>query len=66
MTIKTIIRLINDGVMVFDAEGEEIPDYQGRYEEVREVVLREATPNTAFFHWFDCADEPESVSSMSW
>ena len=34
--IKTAIRFQNDMVMVFDKRGEQIPKYQGQYEEVKE------------------------------
>ena len=37
--IKTIIRLSNNTVMVFDAAGEQLPDYQGQYEDVKEKIL---------------------------
>ena len=33
--IKSIIRCPNDMVMVFDEEGEQIPEYQGQYEEIK-------------------------------
>ncbi len=64
--IKIVIKIQSGGVMVFDAGGEQIPEYQGQYEEVREVILRDATPEAEFFHWLDCADKPEAVSRMSW
>jgi len=33
IVIKTVIRFQDDMVMVFDKEGEQIPKYQGKYEE---------------------------------
>ncbi len=47
--IKTVIKIQSDGVMVFDDGGEQIPKYQGNYEEVRESILRDATPGAMFF-----------------
>ncbi len=64
--IKIVIKVQNGGVMVFDAGGEQIPEYQGQYEEVRETIMRDATPATVFFHWFDYADKPEAVSRAGW
>lgn len=64
--IKTVIRFNNDDVIVFDGVGEQIPEHQGEYEEVREGILRMAVPETEFFHWFNCAGEPEPVARASW
>ncbi len=64
--IKTVIRLENDMVMVFDAAGEQIPDYQGQYGDVKEKILRDAPPDTAFNHWFSQALEPMPVAQNSW
>lgn len=64
--IKTIIRLKSDMVMVFDEEGEQVPEYQGQYEAVRERILRSAPPDTVFTYWFDCKAEPEAVSREGW
>ncbi|MFC2001473.1 hypothetical protein ACFLUZ_03085 [Chloroflexota bacterium] len=66
MMIKTVIRLKNDMVMVFDAEGEQIPGYQGQYECVKEGILRDALSGTVFNHWFGHTIKPESVSEKSW
>jgi len=64
--IKTIIRLKNDMVMVFDAEGEQIPEYQGQYEEVKMSILKDAPPNAIFIHWFGSRVEPETVCRGGW
>lgn len=64
--MKTIIRLKNDMVMVFDADGEQVPEYQGWYEEVKERILRRAPPDTLFTHWFDDSAGPEIVSREGW
>ena len=66
MVIKSVYRLKNDMVMVFDAEGEQIPEYQGRYEDVKESILREVPSGAVLAHWFDNAIEPESVAKENW
>jgi hypothetical protein len=64
--IKTIIRLKNDMVMVFDAEGEQLPEYQGQYEEVKTGILRDAPPDAIFVNWFGYRAEPEAVCRAGW
>jgi hypothetical protein len=64
--IKTVIRLRNNLVMVFDAEGEQIPEYQGQYEDVKERILKDAATGTVFNHWFGHAPEPEAVPGKKW
>ena len=64
--IKTVIKLRNNMVVVFDAEGEQIPEYQGQYEDVKERILRDAPDGTVFNHWFGYSLEPLTVSGESW
>ena len=64
--INSVIRLKNNMVLVFDAEGEQIPEYQGQYYDVKRSILRDALPGTVFTHWFNRADEPEIVSKVNW
>ncbi len=64
--IKTIIRLRNDAVMVFDVEGEQAPEYQGQYGEVKERILSDAPPGAEFTHWFGCTATPETVCPEGW
>ena len=64
--MKKVIRLRNDMVMVFDTTGEQIPEYQGQYEDVKERILRDAPPGTVFKHWFGYSLEPGIVTSKSW
>ena len=47
--IKTVIKLQNNMVFVFDNNGEQIPEYQGQYERVKESILRDAPPDTIFY-----------------
>ena len=64
--IQIVIRLSNNIVMVFDEYGEQIPLYQGQYEDVKERILGEATPGTVFNHWFGLALDPVPVPVKSW
>jgi hypothetical protein len=64
--IKTIIRLKNDMVMVFDTEGEQVPEYQGQYKEVKMSILRDAPPDALFTRWLNYATEPETISREGW
>ena len=64
--IKTVIRLKNNTVMAFDSEGEQIPEYQGRYEDVQEIIRRDSSPETVFNHWFGYSLLPEAVQQNSW
>ena len=66
IVIKTINRLRNDMVMVFDADGEQILGYQGQYKDVRESILRDAPPDAVFTHWFGYSDEPVTVFREEW
>ena len=64
--IKTVIRTRNNMVIVLDADGEQIPDYQGQYEDVKEGILRDATSGTLFNHWFGYTLKPEAVTVKDW
>ena len=64
--IKTVIRIKNDMVMVFDEDGEQIPEYQGHYDEVKEKILADAPAGSVFNHWFGHEPEPECVSGSAW
>ena len=64
--IKTVIRVRNNMVMVFDSKGEQIPEYQGYYEDVKEKILSDAPEGTLFNHWFNRSLEPESIAGESW
>ncbi len=64
--IKTIIRIKNDMVMVFDEDGEQMPEYQGSYGDVKERILANAPPGSVFKHWFGYSREPEVVKGEIW
>ena len=64
--IKTAIRFQNNMVFVFDAEGEQISEYQGQYEEVKEKILRDAPPDAVFTHGFWDEAKSNIVSREEW
>jgi len=64
--IKTAIRFQNDMVMVFDKKGEQIPEYQGQYEEVKESILKDALPEAVFSHGFGDDFELKVVPRGEW
>jgi hypothetical protein len=64
--MKTVIRLSNNMVMVFDDEGEQMPGYQGQYEDVKEKIQVDASAGTVFNHWFGNSCEPEVVAGINW
>ena len=64
--IKTAIRLKNDMVMVFDESGEEIPEYQGQYEDVKESILKDAPADAVFAHGFTNSGKLQEVAREEW
>ena len=64
--IKTVIRCPDDMVMVFDDRGEQIPEYQGQYQEVKESILEDASLNTVFGYLSDYEPELRKVSREEW
>ena len=64
--IETVIRFKNDMVVVFDVEGEQMPEYQGQYDDVKESILRDVPPGSKFAHWFGRGDGPENIDRDSW
>ena len=64
--IKTIIKAQNGMVLTFDPEGEQVPEYQGYYQDVKGRILKDAPANAEFSHWINNADEPVVVSRLEW
>ena len=64
--MKTVIRLGNDMVIVFDDAGEQMPEYQGQYQDMKAGILGEATSETVFNHWFGYSFEPVVVPAKRW
>lgn len=48
--INQVVKFQNDIVVVFDENGEQMPEYQGRYDDVKERILADAHENAEFFH----------------
>lgn len=48
--IKDVIKFQNGLVMVFDEKGNQLLDYQGRYEKVKAKILRDAPESATFSH----------------
>ena len=64
--IKTIIRSPNNMVMVFDEEGEQIPEYQGQYGEVKGSILKDAPLNAVFGYLSNFENELREVPRKEW
>ncbi|MGD0794235.1 MAG: hypothetical protein ABR958_01390 [Dehalococcoidales bacterium] len=64
--INKIIRLRNNVVMVFDEQGEQLPEYQGLYGDVREKILANAPAGAVFNHWFGHTTKPDIVPNERW
>jgi len=64
--IKTVIRSIDGMVIVFDKMGEQIPEYQGRYEEVKPLILRDSPPEARFGYFPNGGQELKMVPKEAW
>lgn len=64
--IKTVIRCPNNMVMVFDEKGEQIPEYQGQYGEVKEIILKDAPLKAVFGYLSDSQPELKEVPKEEW
>ncbi len=64
--IKTVIKCPNNMVMVFDKKGEQIPEYQGQYEEVKESILEDAPLNAVFGYLSNSEPELRKVPREEW
>ena len=64
--IRTVIRCSNDMVIVFDKNGEQIPEYQGQYQEVKGKILRDAPLNAVFGYFPDYELELQRTPRGEW
>ena len=64
--IKTIIKASKDMVIAFDEQGNQMSEYQGRYEDVKQKIMADTGTEAAFIHWFGVLPEPQVVSKVSW
>jgi len=53
-------------VMVFDEKGEQIPEYQGQYEEIKERILKDAPQASRFGYFFDYEPELQEIPRDEW
>jgi hypothetical protein len=64
--IKTVIRIKNDMVLVFDEDGEEMPRYQGYYDDVKDKIMADVQPGSIFNHWFGYSLKPLVIRRDLW
>lgn len=64
--IKNVIKAQNGMVLVFDNRGEQIPEYQGQYEEVKPRILKDAPPSAVFSHALDYETGLTAVAREEW
>ena len=64
--IRTVIKCSNNMVMVFDKKGEQIPEYQGQYEEIKGKILKDAPLNAVFGYFPDYETELEIIPREEW
>lgn len=48
--IKAAIRFGDNMVMVFDENGEQMTEYQGKYNEVKDEILKDAPGDATFYY----------------
>ena len=64
--IKTAIKCQNGMVMVFNKKGEQVPQYQGQYQEVKESILKDAPSDAIFVYIFNYESELRIVPKEEW
>jgi hypothetical protein len=64
--IKSVIRCPNDMVLVFDDDEEQVPEYQGWYQQVMDAILRDAPPSTIFGYWFNYESDVATLPREEW
>jgi len=64
--IKSVIKAQNGMVLIFDDKGEQIPEYQGQYEQVKLRILKDAPPSAVFSYAFDYESGLKTVPREEW
>jgi hypothetical protein len=64
--IKTVIRAANDMVITFDEQGNQLTEYQGRYEDVKKKILADTGTESAFINWFGVSPKADIVEKVDW
>lgn len=49
--IKSVFKFPNGMVAVCDEKGEQLPEYQGKYEDVKDKILADAPSDTEWNGW---------------
>lgn len=47
--IQQVVKFGNDMVLVLDEKGEQMPEYQGHYREVKDKILADAPEDAKFY-----------------
>ncbi|GAI73310.1 unnamed protein product [marine sediment metagenome] len=61
--INKVIRFQDGMVLVFDEKREQMPELQGRYEQVRVKILARAPRSAKFFHGTWAKSTPEHLKA---
>ncbi len=64
--IKTVIKCANGMTLVFDKRGQQIPEYQGQYAEVKEKILQDAPPDAVFGYFPSGESELRIIPKEGW
>ena len=64
--VKNVIRAANNMVIAFDEQGNQMTEYQGPYEEVKEKIIADLGAEAAYIHWFGISSKPDIVSRINW
>lgn len=64
--LMRVIKWDDGNVVAFDERGQKIKELNGRYEEVRERVLRDASPETKFFKGLSRFGVTEPIKREEW
>ena len=64
--INNAVRCPSGMVMVFDERGEQVPGYQGWYDEVKADILRDAPPDVIFSHYRNTEPRLKDIPKEEW
>ena len=64
--IKVVVRFEDDMVMTYDSRGNRVPGYYGRYEDVRESILKAAPQDAVFAYAFTDSRGMKRVPRGEW
>ena len=53
-------------VLVFDEKGEQVPEYQGYYTDVKDRIMSDAPAGAVFNHWFGYSPRPVFKTAAGW